>query len=40
MEENRKRRKKDEVSEMKNYVFVRLFLKNVRRRIVKHKFFF
>ena len=25
MEENRKRRKKDDVSEMKNYVFVRCF---------------
>ena len=41
MEGNRKRRKKDDVSEMKNYVFVSFILKKkVRRIIVKHKFFF
>ena len=39
MEENRKMRKKDDVSEMKNYVFVSFFEKNVRRITVKHNLF-
>ena len=40
MEENRKKREKEDPSEKKKLCFCHFFSENVRRRIVKHKFFF
>ena len=40
MEENRKKREKEDPSEKKKLCFCHFFGKIVRRRIVKHKFLF